>query len=1088
MRRLAVVAYFCACSLWLRGQSLLLPQRPALNATRIVFSYAGDLWSVPRAGGKAERLTTGPGVETDPVFSPDGETIAFTGEYDDNVDVYTMPASGGVPKRLTWHPGTDAAVGWTLDGKRVLFRSGRNNPADGDRLFTVAAAGGFPEELPLPIAEEGSYSPDGTSLAYVPVFQWQEAWKRYRGGQTRKIWIANLKDSSVVPIPRDNSNDFNPMWVGKEIYFLSDRSGPVSLFAYSTATNQVRQVVANGGFDLKSASAGPGAIVYEQFGSLHLYDLKSGKSSEVRIDLAGDLPEVRPRFVKVASKLSEPGLSPTGARAVFAAHGDIFTVPAEKGDARDITNTAGVHERGPAWSPDGQSVAYFSDEPGEWQLHIRPQNGLGAVTKIGLGAPAFYDTMRWSPDGKKIAYLDNHLGLWYVDLQTKTPVKVDVDYYRDGDMNPAWSPDSKWIGYSKQLPSHMSAIYLYSIGEAKTAQITDGMSQATNPVFDKNGKYLYFAASTDSGISMQPDIHSFSAPVTRSLYLAVLAKDEPSPFAPESDDEKPDVKKPEEGKDAAGAEAKKEVKDTRVDLAGIGQRILALPMEARRYTELEAGKAGELYAVEGPPPRMGPPAFTVHRFDAGKRKEDVALSGVRAFAVSGDGQKLLDRKGDQWFIETAKLMADHPGEGPPPASPPGGPGGGALKTQDIEVRVDPKAEWREMYREVWRNERDFFYDPHLHGLDIAAASKLYGPYLGAVASRRDLNYLFTEMLGEITVGHMFIRSGDGPDVKRVPVGMLGADYAIENNRYRFKRVYNGENWNPELKAPLTQPGVNVTAGEYLLAVNGREVTATDDVYSFFEGTAGKAVVLRVGADPAGAGAREATVEPVESETRLRNLAWIEDNRRTVDRLTNGRVAYVYMPDTAFGGYTSFNRYFFAQVGKDALIVDERFNHGGALATDVIEYLSRRMLSLVTFRDGADMVQPQGAIFGPKAMIINQFAGSGGDAMPWYFRRAGVGKLIGERTWGGLVGIFAVPELIDGGYVTAPNAAVWNPDGHFDVENHGVAPDIEVLLDPAAVRQGHDPQLEKAVEVVMEELKKNPPQKPQRPPYPNYHAR
>ena len=1085
MRRTAVAVVFCVGAPWVFGQSHLLPQRPAVNGARVVFSYAGDLWSVPRAGGKAERLTTGPGVETDPVFSPDGQTIAFTGEYDGNVDVYTMPASGGVPKRLTWHPGPDAAVGWTLDGKRVLFRSPRDNPADGDRLFTVSAAGGFPEELPLPIAEEGSYSPDGGSLAYVPVFQWQQAWKRYRGGQTRKIWIANLKDSSVIPIPRDNSNDFNPMWVGKDIYFLSDRSGPVTLFAYSTATKKVRQVVENGGFDLKSASAGAGAIVYEQFGSLHLYDLKSGKSSEVRIELSGDMPEVRPHFAKVGTKLGDPGLSPTWARAVFAARGDIVTVPGEKGDARDITNTEGVHERGPAWSPDGQEVAYFSDEPGEWELHIGPQNGLGTVTKIALGAPAYYDSIRWSPDGKKIAYLDNHLGLWYLERERKTPVKVDTDYYRDGDMVPTWSPDSRWIGYSKQLASHMSAIYLYSTGEAKTTQITDGMSQATNPVFDKNGKYLYFTESTDSGISMQPDIHSFSAPVTRSVYLVVLAKDEASPFAPESDDEKPEAKKveAEKGDKAAG---KTEVKETRVDLAGIGQRIVALPMEARRYTELDAGKAGELYAVEAPAPRMGPPSFTVHRFDVGKRKEDVALSGVRAFVVSGDGGKLLDRKGDDWFIETPKPMADRPGAEPPP--PAEKPGGGALKTKDIEVRVDPKAEWREMYREVWRNERDFFYDPHLHGLDLASASKLYEPYLDAVASRRDLNYLFTEMLGEITVGHMFIRGGDEPEVKRVPVGMLGADYTIENNRYRFKRVYNGENWNPDLKAPLTQPGVNVAAGEYLLTVNGRNLTGTDDVYSFFEGTAGKAVALRVGADPSGTGARDVTVQPVESETRLRNLAWIEDNRRTVDRLTNGRVAYVYMPDTAQGGYTSFNRYFFAQVGKDALIVDERFNHGGALATDIIEYLNRRLLSLVTFRDGADIMQPQGAIFGPKVMIINQFAGSGGDAMPWYFRRAGVGKLIGERTWGGLVGIFSVPELIDGGYVTAPNAAVWNPDGHFDVENHGVTPDIEVDLDPAAVRQGHDPQLEKAVEVVMEELKANPPKHPQRPAYPNYHAK
>ncbi len=1084
MPRFAGLVMMCVCAAWLRGEDkLLLPQRPALSATQIVFSYAGDLWSVPRGGGKAERLTTAVGVETDPVFSPDGNTIAFTGEYDGNVDVYVMPASGGVPKRLTWHPGNDEAVGWTVDGKNILFRSPRNNPTDGDRLFTMPATGGFPVELPLPIAEEGSYSPDGRSLAYVPLFQWEAAWKRYHGGQTKKIWIAKLEDSSVSPIPRVNSNDFNPMWIGDDIYFLSDRNGPVTLFVYSTKTKNVRQVVANHGFDFKSASAGPGAIVYEQFGSLHLYDLKKGKTSDVQIELTGDFPEARPHFEKVGTKLQDAALSPTGARAAFAARGDILTVPGEKGDPRNLTNTVAVHERGPQWSPDGQKVAYFSDESGEWAIHIEPQNGLGAVTKIVPGKPAYYDSIRWSPDGKKIAYVDNHLGLWYMALDNKTPVHVDTDYYRNGDMVPSWSPDSKWLAYSKQLPSYMSAIHLYSLAGAKSTQITDGMSQATNPVFDKNGKYLYFMASTDSGMSMQPDIHSEAAPVTRSLYVVVLSKDEASPLRPESDEEKPKEEKKPEAKNGNDAE-KKDVKDTRIDLDGIGQRVLALPVDARRYIDLLPGKAEEVYFVEASEAlREGPPAFTVHRFDVSKRKGDVPVTGVRSFTVSDDGKKLLYQKGEQWFLVEAKPIPEHPG-----AAPPAGPPGEPLKTQDIEVKVDPRAEWREMYHEVWRNEQQFFYDPNLHGLDAAATSKLYEPYLDAVASRQDLNYLFTEMLGEMTVGHMFIAGGDMPDVKRVPVGMLGADYKIENNRYRFDRVYDGENWNPDLKAPLTQPGVHVTAGDYLLAVNGRDLTAAENIYSYFEGTAGKETVLRVGPDASGANSREVTVVPVPSEARLRNRAWIEDNRRLVDKLTNGRVAYVYMPDTARGGYLSFNRYFFAQVNKQALIVDERFNHGGALATDIIEYLKRQVLSLVTYRDGADMVQPQGAIFGPKVMIINEFAGSGGDAMPWYFRRAGVGKLIGERTWGGLVGIFTVPQLMDGGYVTAPNAAVWNPDGRYDVENHGVPPDIEVPLDPAAMRKGHDPQLEKAVEVVMEELKKSPPPVYKRPPYPNYHAK
>jgi tricorn protease len=1067
----------------------LLLREPALSRTQIVFSYAGDLWSVPREGGEAKRLTAGPGVETNPVFSPDGSLIAFTGEYDGNVDVFVMPALGGMPRRLTYHPGQDAAVGWTPDGKRVLFVSSRAIPNDGARLYTLPAeGGGLPEELPLPIALEGSYSADGGHLAYVPLFQWQQAWKRYRGGQTRKIWIANLADSSIVKIPRDNSNDFNPMWVGDRIYFLSDREGPVTLFYYDTKTNKVTRAIANHGLDFKSAAAGPGAIVYEQFGELHLYDLKTEQTKAVAVTLAGDLPELRPHYLNVAKRLRNADISPNGLRAVFEARGEILTVSADKGDPRNLTNSTGAMEREPVWSPDGQSIAYLSDESGDYALQVRNQDGTGEAMKISLGK-AFYTTPRWSPDSKKIAYQDNHDRLFYVDLAAKKPVLVETDYYfNGGSLVPAWSPDSQWLTYSKTLKSHMAAIYLYSLADAKSTQVTDGMSDAENPVFDKNGKYLYFTASTNSGVAMQPDIESFSRPVTASVYLVVLAKSEASPLAPESDDEK---KKDDSKKDAAKKDdAKKNDKDkdkipekveVKVDPDHIGQRILALPMPPVRYVGLEAGKAGVVYAIEmGAFSPQAPPVATVHRFDLSKRKADVVVGGVKTFQVSFTGEKMLYQQDDKWTIAEPPPMPDGP-DGPPPK-----PGNEkTLKTQDLEVKADPPAEWKQMFHEVWRIEREFFYDPHHHGLDLQAAEERYGVYLDGLASRDDLNYLLTEMLGNMTVGHMFLGGGDRPEVKHVRTGLLGADYKIENGRYRFARVYDGENWNPDLKAPLTQPGVNVTVGEYLLAVNGRELRAADSVYSFFEATAGKTTLLKVGPDPSGANAREVQVVPVDGEGGLRHLAWIEDNRRKVDQMTGGRVAYIHMPDTGFGGYTSFMRYFFAQVDKEGAIIDERFNHGGALATDIIEYLQRKLMSVATSRDGADFMQPQGAIFGPKVMIINQFAGSGGDAMPWYFHRAGVGKLIGERTWGGLVGLTGYPELMDGGVVMAPSFAIWNPNGTYDIENHGIAPDIEVEFDPAVVRQGHDPQLEKAVEVVMEELRNNPPPVLKRPPYPDY---
>jgi tricorn protease len=1079
--------------------SSLLLQKPALSRTQIVFVYADDLWSVAREGGEAKRLTTAAGVETNPVFSPDGAQIAFTGEYDGNVDVFVIPATGGTPKRLTWHPAPDTVLGWTPDGKRILFSSPRTSYSRFAELFTVGLEGGLEEKVPLPMGYEASFSPDGAQLAYVPLPRAFTVWKRYRGGRATPIWLATLASGRIEKIPRDNSNDFNPLWIGDRVYFLSDRNGPVTLFSYDTRTKQVRQVVENRGLDLKSASAGPGAIIYEQFGSLDLYDLKSGKSQPVNVRIAGDMLELRPHFVNVGRRLRNAHISPTGVRAVFEARGEILSVPAEKGDARNLTNTTAVMERDPAWSPDGKSIAYFSDESGEYALHLRPQSVLGEVTKISLGEkPAFYGAPRWSPDSSKIAYIDSHLGIWYIDLQQKKPVKVDKDLYWGAgtDLAPVWSPDSKWLAYAKRLKSFMSAIHVYSLAEGKTTQLTDGMSDAKYPVFDKDGKYLYFTASTDSGPSMETDLHSFSRTVTRSIYLAVLAKDQASPLAPESDEEKLAEQKAEEKKAEAKEAGKEEAKAKppekvalKIDFDNLSQRILALPLPPRRYIGLQVGKAGVLYALEAPAPAPGTEfAMTVHRFDLKTRKSDVAIGGVRSFEISQNGEKMLYRQGDRWVIAAPKPMAAGPGAAPPPPAPPsGGPGEGTLKTEGIEVRVDPRAEWKQMYHEVWRIERDFFYDPGFHGLDLAAAEKKYAPYLENIASRSDLNYLFAEMLGELTVGHLFVAGGETPEVKRVQTGLLGADYRIENGRYRFARVYNGENWNPQLKAPLTQPGVNVVAGEYLLAVNGRELRASDNVYSFFEGTADKSVVLRVGADPSGAGAREVTVVPVSSETGLRNLAWIEDNRRKVDQMTGGRVAYIYMPDTAFGGLANFNRYLFAQVGKQAAIIDERFNGGGMLATDIIEYLKRPLMSLVATRDGADEPQPLGAIFGPKVMIINEFAGSGGDAMPWYFRRAGVGKLIGKRTWGGLVGRAGAPELMDGGFASAPSSAVYNPNGDWEVENRGIAPDIEVEHDPEQVRQGRDPQLEKAVQVVLEELKKNPVPQPRRPGYPNYHA-
>ncbi len=1076
MRAVLVFFAFAGLAYSAGADRPILAQHPTLSRSQIAFTYAGDLWIVGREGGAARRLTTGAGNERDPIFSPDGSQIAFTGEYDGNTDIFVVPATGGEPKRLTAHPGPDMAIGWTPDGKRVLFRSLRASYSRFPLLFTTALDGvGLPAEIPLPMAQEGSYSPDGARLAYVPLPPAFSIWKRYRGGRTSPIWIADLSDSRIEKIPRENSNDFNPMWAGDNVYFLSDRAGAVTLFSYGTRSKQVRKVLDNSGLDIKSASAGPGAIVYEQFGSLHLYDLASGAAHEVPVTVEGDLAEVRPHFVKLTpNRIRNAHLSPSGVRAVFEARGEIFTVPADKGDPRNITNTPGANERDPAWSPDGKSVAYFSDQDGEYALFIRAQNGMAEPKKIALGKPGFYFSPVWSPDSKKIGYVDQALNTWYVDVEKGSPVRVATDDYLDAappERATSWSPDSRWIAYTKELDNHLRAIYIYSLESGKSTQITDGMSDARRPVFDKNGKYLYFMASTDIGPTLGASLSSAGRTSTRSIYLAVLRKDLPSPLAPESDDEK--AAAADEGKKP---DAKKsEPVHVAIDFDGIGQRILALPIPARGYNDLKTGKEGMLYLTETSAPSMsGPPAPpTLHKFDLAKRKFEKVMDGVASFDISFDGEKMLLRQGDRFIVAKA-------GEAPKP-------GEGVLKIDALEARTDPRREWRQMFAESFRIERDFFYDPSLHGMDIKSMQARYEPYLDRLASRSDLNYLFGEMYGELSVGHLFIFGGDTPEVKHLRTGLLGADYKVENGRYRFERIYNGENWNPQLRAPLTQPGVNVVAGEYLLAVNGRDLRASDNLYAAFEETAGKSVVLRVGGEPNGANSRDVTVVPVEDEYALRNFAWIEDNRRKVDQMTGGKAAYIYVPDTGGGGYTYFNRYFYAQVGKQAAVVDERFNGGGALADWVVDNLRRPLLNFIATRHGKDVSMPQEAIFGPKAMIINEYAGSGGDAMPYYFHALQIGPLVGKRTWGGLVGIFSVPGLMDGGMITAPNHAIYLPNGTWGIENIGVPPDIEVEQDPALVRQGHDPQLEKAVEYVMQQLKENPLPTYKRPAYPNYHA-
>ncbi len=1105
---LAVLPAFASAQTASAATPLLL-RNPSLSRDSIVFIYADDIWTVSRQGGEAQRLTTNGHVDAGPYFSPDGASIAYSARLHGNVDVYVIPASGGVPRRLTWHPSGNLVAGWSPDSKDVLMTSEASSPRHYSRIYRVHADGsGVPEPLPLPSAYQGSFSPDGQSLAYQPYSTWQDAWKRYAGGQTTPIWIVNLKTLDLVKVPRDNSNDTNPVWVGNTVYFLSDRNGPVSLFRYDTASKSVDQVVPNKSFDLKTFQAGPGGLVYEQFGSIHLLDTATNDDRTVPIQIHGELPNLAPHLaVLPPTDIHNAALSPSGARALFEAHGEIFTVPAEKGDIRNLTQTPGVAERDPSWSPDGKTIAYFSDASGEYQLYLHDQSGFKPPTIIDLGPnPSFFYSPTWSLDSKHIAYTDKHERLLYVDVPTGKPVLVDTGTYGGFGPNfsPVWSPDSKWIAYKRDLDNQLHAIFLYSLETHKFTQVTDGMSDASSPAFDPNGKYLYFLASTDNGPSSAGiDLSSLDRAQTYAPYVVVLAKDGASPVPPESDDEKPKDEKKDDKADtdkkdadktaakpddskkesAAADDAKKEPAkpvEVKVDLEKIGDRILALPLPARNYEDIAVGKTGVLYLAETAPFGRssngggGPEIRAVWRFTLEKRKPEQVLIDLNAFQVSTDGSKVLYSRKDAWTIASADDLK-------PGADTPGKP----LNLGGLETVIDPRAEWRQMFDETWRIERDFLYDPHTHGLSIPKIEARYKPYLDGLASRSEFSYLSIEMLGEITIGHMFI-SGPRQHDNAPKTGLLGADYATENGRYRIARILGGQNWAPGLASPLTLPGVYVKEGEYLLAVNGRELHAGDNLYQFFDGTAGKQTLLHVAANPDGKDARDVTVVPIDDEDGLRNIDWVQRNQRKVNELTGGKVAYVYMPNTGGAGYDSFNRYFYSQLDKQALVLDERYNEGGFIADYVVDVLKRAPLSGAIERDGKPIHDPVGAIFGPKVMLINQNSGSGGDAMPWYFRKAGIGKLVGTRTWGGLVGIGGYPVLLDGGRVTAPRYAIYGLNGDWEVENHGIAPDVPVEDLPKDFVDGHDRQLETGAQMVLDELKAHPVPEIPVPPYPNYH--
>jgi tricorn protease len=1063
--------------------------QPAVSATHVAFIYAGDLYVADLDSGgtltHARRLTADDGVESNPVFSPDGRTIAFSAQYDGNVDVYTIPVTGGAPVRLTWHPGADHVQSFTPDGKAVLFTSQRATfTTRYAQLFTVPVDGGMEEPLPIPNAARATYSPDGARIAYNPLGPRHQQWKQYRGGTVSQVWLYDAKDHGIdkVPQPPSRANDVDPMWIGDTVYFRSDRAGEFNIFAYDTARQEIRQITRHTDFPVLTAAAGGGRIVYEQAGVLHLLDPQAGTNRPLAIHAASDLRETRPRFAKGAKWVRDAALSPTGARAAFGFRGEIVTVPAEKGDVRNLTNSVAAHDRFPAWSPDGRSIAWFSDASGEYQLYIGSQDGKGTPRAIKVAGEGFYSTPVWSPDSQKIAYYDNSQSVYWVDVRTGASKKIASQpiYGPVVVISYDWSPDSKWLAYAMDNEALITTVYVHSIEEGKSYQVSDGLSDVRNPVFDRSGKYLFFLASTDAGPVKDWFAQSNAdMQATFGIYLAVLPNDQVSPLARESDEEKPAEPEKDAPIQGAAAEQKAEgpiPEDTekkpaappaafRIDFEGLEYRILDLPIAPADLRNLQTGSDGHVYYLKTVDAKTA-----LHRYDLNTRKDEVLLPEATDFVVSADGKKLLYRNQDAWSIvpTTKKIEASE----------------GRIGVDGIEVRIDPRAEWKQIFDEAWRINRDYFYAPNMHGVNWAAERTKYAAFLPHLATRADLNRVLQWMSSELSVGHHNVGGGDTlAEPRTVPGGLLGADYEIANGRYRLKKVYGGLNWNPQLRAPLTEPGVNAKAGEYILAVNGRDLRPPVNIYSLFENTSGKIVELTLGPNADGSGSRTVQVVPIASEAALRNRDWVEGNLRKVDEATGGRVAYVYVPNTGGSGHTYFKRYFFPQVHKHAVIVDERFNGGGSVADYYIDILRRPFIANWAMRYGADLPTPFASIQGPRAMIIDETAGSGGDLLPWMFRKYGMGPLIGQRTWGGLVGILGFPVLMDGGTITAPNLAIWTAEEGWIVENEGVAPDIEVEQTPADVIAGRDPQLEKAIEVVMAELKKNPPARDTRPAYP-----
>ena len=1070
LRRITVrilIAVLILFSLSLEGfsQETRLLRQPTISDTQIAFCYGGDIWISNLNDSSALRLTSTPAVETDPHFSPDGKWIAFTSNRTGNNAVYIVPAEGGDARRLTWHPSGTNARGWTRDGRRVLFASNRNTPPSSyDRLWTVSVEGGPPEILTSQWATDGSFSPDGNLIIIDRVSRWDVEWRAYRGGQNTPLIILDLNDNSEILLPNEATTDIQPVWMGDRIYFLSDRDYTSNIWSYSIDSGDLKQLTKFTDTDVKWLSSNGSILAFERDGYLHTMDPLNGEINRLKISVKGDFPWAETGWEDVSQRMGSVSISPTGKRIIMEARGEIFTTPVKYGDSRNITNSSHAADRSPVWSPEGDNIAWFSDIGGKgYSLMITSQDGLSEPRSISIGESKMAWEPVWSKDGKYIAFTDDDVRVRIVDIESEEIYTIDTGgtNLERGRMGLTWSHDSKWLAYSKGGSNNFRRIMIWSVDDKSVKPVTNKFADSYSPTWDMDNSHLYFLASTDLALgSGWANTSSMTADPVYSPYIINLKKDDPSPFKLRSDEESMEEEKENDpGKEEENKKEKKKdkssdskEKDTKkndkviIDFDNIERRTISLPVPRRSYSLIINGPAGTVFLGERKENESG---MVLQKFSLKEREAKEFISGASQVSVSADGNKILTRVNGRWQVMSTSGSSGTNGE--------------SLNI-DLKVKIDREEEWRQIFEEAWRYERDYFYDKNMHGRDWDKVYERYAPLVPYIKHRADLTYILDQVNGELSVGHSFVRGGDYPDVDRSSIGLLGADLVPENNYWKIARIYTTESWNPGLSSPLDRPGIKVEEGNYLVGINGSEITDADNIFQYLDGTAGRQIIIHINKEPEFDGSWKETIEPIRSENALRQRAWVEDNRRLVDKLSNGRLAYIWVPNTGGPGFVSFNRYFFAQQDKEGAIIDERFNGGGLLDDYMVDLMTRKLRAGLTNEvpDGRPMRLPAG-ILGPKVLLINELAGSGGDFFPWVFRQQEVGPLIGMTTWGGLVKSSVHYSMVDGGYLTAPDNAVFDPvNNEWVAENKGVPPDIKVRQDAISLAEGRDPQLERAV--------------------------